>query len=86
MWKGNAPAFGNFFLELREEQYVNYHSKQGEARLVFPEFFEEAVENTPARILETHTHGSGMWYRNCFVQTEPSVWNVRQTVSVGERR
>ena len=54
--------------ELPEEQTLIYHSGNGEARLVFPEFFEEAVENTPARILETHTHGSGMMYRNCFVQ------------------
>ena len=36
------------------------------ARLVFPEFYEEGVENTPARILETHVHGSGILYRNCF--------------------
>ena len=36
------------------------------AKLVFPEFFEESVENTPARILVTHIHGSGMNYRNCF--------------------
>lgn len=57
-------------MELPEEQTVLYHSEQGEAKLIFPEFFEEAVENTPARILETHTHGSGMMYRNCFVQQE----------------
>lgn len=56
--------------ELPEEQTLFYHSDSGEAKLVFPEFFEEAVENTPARILETHTHGSGMMYRNCFVQQE----------------
>ena len=56
--------------ELPEEQTLFYHSEFGEARLIFPEFFEEAVENTPARILETHTHGSGMMYRNCFVQQE----------------
>lgn len=36
------------------------------ARLWFPEFYEEGVENTPARILETHVHGSGIRYRNCF--------------------
>ena len=36
------------------------------ARLMFPEFYEEGVENTPARILETHVHGSGILYRNCF--------------------
>lgn len=37
-----------------------------EAHLVFPEFYEEGVENTPARILETHVHGSGISYRNSF--------------------
>lgn len=40
-----------------------------ESRLIFPEFFEEAVENTPARILVTNTHGCGQKYRNCFVDT-----------------
>lgn len=28
------------------------------------------MENTPARILVTKTHGSGMWYRNCIVKNE----------------
>ena len=37
-----------------------------EAKLLFPEFFEESVENTPARILMTHMHGSGMNFRNSF--------------------
>lgn len=36
------------------------------ARLMFPEFYEEGVENTPARILETRVHGTGILYRNCF--------------------
>lgn len=68
--------------ELPEEMHVDYRimgaGGSGEeaadkrqisymqARLVFPEFYEEGVENTPARILETHVHGSGMSYRNCF--------------------
>lgn len=68
--EGKRSCLRELLLEIREEQYASYHSGQGEAELVFPEYFEEAVENTPARILETHTHGSGMWYRNCFVQTE----------------
>lgn len=57
-------------LELPEEMCVDYiYEGGGEkqyARLIFPEFFEEGVENTPARILETHVHGSGLYYRNCF--------------------
>ena len=40
------------------------------ARIIFPEFFEEAVENTPARILVTETHGCGQKYRNAFVSTQ----------------
>lgn len=39
-------------------------------RLVFPEFFEEAVENTPARIISTQTHGMGIQYRNAFADTQ----------------
>lgn len=39
-------------------------------RLVFPEFFEEAVENTPARIISTQTHGMGVQYRNTFRNTQ----------------
>lgn len=52
--------------ELHEEIAVIYFDEQGrEAHLVFPEYFEEGVENTPARILEEKIHGSGMMYRNC---------------------
>ena len=39
-------------------------------RLVYPEFFEEAVENTPARIISTQTHGMGIQYRNAFRNTQ----------------
>lgn len=52
--------------ELHEEITVTYFDENGrEARLVFPEYFEEGIENTPARILEEKIHGSGMMYRNC---------------------
>ena len=39
---------------------------QAAARVVFPEHYEEAVENTPARILYTQHHGAGGYYRQCF--------------------
>lgn len=52
--------------ELHEEISVQYFDEQDrEARLIFPEYFEEGIENTPARILEEKIHGSGMMYRNC---------------------
>ncbi len=59
-----------FLIELPEEQDITFHFEDGDAQILFPEFFEEAIENTPARNLETMTHGSGMFYRNCFVQKE----------------
>ncbi len=34
--------------------------------LTFPEYYEESVENTPARIIDTYWHGSGYKYRQCF--------------------
>ena len=58
---------GEVLAEVAEELTVEYCCDGGRAVLVFPEFFEEGVENTPARIIEHHTHGSGMYYRNCFV-------------------
>ncbi|EET58762.1 hypothetical protein BRYFOR_09221 [Marvinbryantia formatexigens DSM 14469] len=53
--------------ELRQELRVTLDYGNGKAAmLLFPEYYEEAVENTPARILETHFHGSGYHYRQCF--------------------
>mgnify|MGYP000349991856 FL=1 len=40
------------------------------AHMVFPEHYDEAVENTPARILFTEYHGSGTNYRQCFYNKE----------------
>lgn len=36
------------------------------ARVIFPEFYEESVENTPARIISRQMHGCGHMYRYCF--------------------
>ncbi|MCD7832503.1 MAG: leucine-rich repeat domain-containing protein [Lachnospiraceae bacterium] len=53
-------------VELQGTEHEMLRDKKVYARLVFPEFYEEGVENTPARILETHVHGTGILYRNCF--------------------
>ncbi len=47
-----------------------YEETVQEAHLVFPEHYEEAVENTPARILFTQHHGTGNNYRQCFYNKE----------------
>ncbi len=47
-----------------------YEKQEKRAELVFPQHYEEAVENTPARILYTQHHGSGNDYRQCFFDYE----------------
>lgn len=71
LWEGTGEksCFQEIISELPQTLWVHYHGKQ-EARLLFPEFFEESVENTPARILETHIHGCGHQYRYCFKESE----------------
>ena len=38
-------------------------------RLIFPEYYENSKENTPARITVRDMQGSGYMYRNCFANT-----------------
>lgn len=57
----------DFLTELPETLLVEIEQNGSRARFWFPEFFEEGVENTPARILENHVHGSGIRYRNSFL-------------------
>ena len=67
--------------ELRQTLFVDYHGKQ-EARLVFPEFFEESVENTPARIIMREMHGCGHRYRYCFdLEHEPVIDALEEEVT-----
>lgn len=61
--------------ELPEEVCVDYYRGEEQGRFLYPEFFEEGVENTPARILENHVHGSGIRYRNAFSH---KVLNIRE--------
>lgn len=58
--------------ELRQTLRVKVYDEKGDmqARLIFPEYFEEAVENTPARILTQEMHGCGHRYRNAFSGTQ----------------
>lgn len=65
----------NFFYEYEEDgieksDIMHRRENKSEARLVFPEHYDEAVENTPARILYTEYHGSGSNYRQCFYDKE----------------
>lgn len=74
--EGERSCFKEVLAELPQELVAQYRRMErgsdgklcpaGEARLLFPAYYEEAVENTPARILETHVHGCGHRYRYAF--------------------
>lgn len=66
---GEKSYLKDMLAELHQTLRVRLHGAQ-EARLIFPEYFEEAVENTPARILVIQTHGCGHRYRYCFSSRE----------------
>lgn len=66
---GERSYFKDMLAELRQTLRVRLHGKE-EARLIFPEYYEEWVENTPARILFNETHGCGHRYRYCFRSRE----------------
>lgn len=64
-------ALRDFVTELSERILVHVFISEpdgGEreaARLVFPLYYDEAVENTPARLIGFAIHGSGQKYRYC---------------------
>lgn len=66
--EGNSTCIRDVVSETFHEVYVylTFRVTGRKARLIFPEYYEEGVENTPARILETHFHGCGYKYRQCF--------------------
>ena len=58
-------------VRIREMEPENFRENETqEARLIFPEYFEDSVENTPARIVSIETHGCGHRYRYCFQRRE----------------
>ncbi len=86
VFSGERSCFKEMLSELHQTLRVRVHEveeertedgavrlvpiQDKEARLIFPEYFEESVENTPARKLAVETHGCGQRYRYCFVRRE----------------
>ena len=73
--KGIKSCAKEILGELWQKIDVDFLYENGEAggqraHMVFPEHYDEAVENTPARILYTEYHGSGSNYRQCFYDKE----------------
>lgn len=70
MKQGKKSGVREMLGEMWQRIDVTFLYGNREARLVFPEHYDEAVENTPARILYTEYHGSGSNYRQCFYNKE----------------
>lgn len=68
--KGNQSCVKEILGEQWQRMDVIFWKEGERIRLVFPEHYEEAVENTPARILYTQHHGTGNNYRQCFYNRE----------------
>lgn len=68
--KGKKTCVKEILGDLWQRIDVTFWRNGTESKLVFPEHYEEAVENTPARILFTQHHGSGNNYRQCFYDRE----------------
>ena len=69
--RGERSAFQSVVEEIRFAIHavLCYEREDGTeeiSEIIFPEHYEEAVENTPARILYTSHHGAGGYYRQCF--------------------
>lgn len=85
--QGKSTCLKEIVGEVRYELYVTLHYRTEKdhvetAKLVFPEFYEEAVENTPARIIEKYFNGSGYKYRQCFRRREVDYQAYDQLFSV----
>lgn len=79
LFAGERSCMKELLQEIRQTLRVQLHEipegagapePSREARLIFPEYFEESVENTPARKVVVETHGCGQRYRYCFARRE----------------
>lgn len=68
--KGEQSCVKEILGEQWQRMDVIFWKEGQKIPLVFPEHYEEAVENTPARILYTQHHGTGNNYRQCFYNRE----------------
>ena len=70
MSHANGYCMKDVLSELHHELKVHLIYDTQNCDLLFPEYYEEAVENTPARMLETQFHGAGYSFRQCFQDGE----------------
>jgi len=67
---GESSALKSILDEVRFAVHATLYMKDAKAMILFPEHYEEAVEDTPARQFFTRHHGAGGDYRQCFYNRE----------------
>ena len=68
--KGECSALKSILDEVRFAVRAKLYMGDKVADILFPEHYEEAVEDTPAKQLFTRYHGAGGDYRQCFYNRE----------------
>ena len=65
--EGSMRGLKDLLADLHQETEVRIFAESGdeEARLIFPYYYMNYEENTPARIVNQIAEGSGVEYRNC---------------------
>ena len=67
---GECSALKSILDEVRFQVHAKLYMGEQMAEILFPEHYEEAVEDTPAKQLFTRYHGAGGDYRQCFFNRE----------------
>lgn len=70
MYREETSSLKDVLTELQEPLVVDYRfadeSSGYHVKLVFPDYYEDGVENTPAKLINIAIYGSGLKFRNCF--------------------
>lgn len=61
----SSAGLAGFLRELQGELTITFEKDRTRAEFIFPEYYEESIENTPARVFHYLIHGAGYRYRQC---------------------
>lgn len=88
-YDGDKSCLKEILTEIRYEIVASLYYKNNdstEVKIVFPEHYLDAVENTPARIVENRYYGSGGEYRECFYRKTLDYLKYDQMFSISRVR
>lgn len=63
-----VTCINSILAEVSGEVCVTFKDNEAEGVFIFPEFYEDSIENSPARVFHYMIYGAGYRYRQCFEQ------------------